>query len=90
MFYVCNRQWIGEKARMLDKPRFKLWYTEKNKTRNRVRVIIDASLIHEVVCVIRKGSGIIALKSMLRKEIIIIISVHAPQMDLQEAIKVRF
>lgn len=44
-------KWIGEKARMVDKPKFKLWYIRKNKTRNGAGVIIYVSLRDEVVCV---------------------------------------
>ena len=63
---------------MLEKSGFKLWYTGKNKIRNEVGIIIDNSLTNEVVRVVRKGDKIIALKIVVAKEIINVLSVYAP------------
>lgn len=73
---------------MLEKSGFKLWYTRNNETRSGVGVIMDDSLKDEVVDVIRKEDRIIGLNLVFEKEKINIISVYAPQVGLEEAVKV--
>jgi Reverse transcriptase (RNA-dependent DNA polymerase) len=41
---------------------FKLWYTEKERSRNDVGILIDKSLKNEVVAVRRQGDRIIMIK----------------------------
>ena len=87
---VQETKWIGEKAKMIENSGFKLWYTGKSKARNGVGIIVDSLLKDEVVGVVRKGDRIIALKIIVAKETMNIISVYAPQVRLDEATKSRF
>ena len=63
---------------MIENSGFKLWYTGKSKARNGVGIIVDNLLKDEVVGVVRKGDRIIALKIIVAKETMNIISVYAP------------
>ena len=40
---ICLQEikWLSEKVNELDKSRFKLWYTEKFRSKNRVGIIVD-------------------------------------------------
>ena len=42
-------QWVGEQSREIEHSGYKLWYTEKDKNRNGIGIIIDKSLENEVV-----------------------------------------
>ena len=40
---ICLQEtkWIGEKSREIEKTRYKLWYTGKEKNRNGLGVLVD-------------------------------------------------
>lgn len=52
---------------MIANSSFKLWYTKKSKTRNRVNIVVDNSLKDKVIKVAQKRDKIIAFKTMVEK-----------------------
>lgn len=83
-------KWADEKAKMLDNLDLKQRYSGKDKTRNRVGIIIDGTLKDDVVEVVRKGDRILALKLIVEKEAVNMICVYAPQVGLDDSIKAKF
>ena len=81
-------KWKGKKAKDIDG--FKLWYTGEANNKNGVGIIVDKDLKEKVVDVKRIGDRIIAIKLVLEKEIINIISAYAPQIGLDETTKKQF
>jgi hypothetical protein len=69
---------------------FKLWYTEKERSRNGVGILIDKSLKNEVVAVRRQEDKIIMIKLVFGDLVLNIISVYAPQVGLSDDVKRRF
>jgi Endonuclease-reverse transcriptase len=69
---------------------FKLWYTEKERSRNGVGILTDKSLKNEVVAVRRQGDRIIMIKLIFGYLVLNVISAYAPQVDLSDDIKRRF
>ncbi|MBK5591061.1 hypothetical protein JJ728_23220, partial [Salmonella enterica subsp. enterica serovar Typhi] len=53
-------------------------------------IIVDSLLVEQVVGVVRKGDRIIAIKVIIGNEPINILSVYAPQIGLDESIKLKF
>ena len=78
-------KWKGKKAKDIDG--FKLSYTGEVNNKNGVGIIVDKDLKEKVVDVKRIGDRIIAIKLVLEKEIINIISAYAPQIGLDETTK---
>jgi exonuclease III len=68
---------------------FKLWYTEKERSRNGVRILIDKSLKNGVITV-RTRDRIIMIKLVFGDLVLNIISAYAPQVDLSDDVKRRF
>lgn len=83
-------KWVGVKAKILDNTGYKLWYSGKDRNRNGVGIIVDSELIEQVVGVIRKGDRIIALKIIIGNKTMNVISAYAPQIGLDESIKIKF
>lgn len=75
----------GKKVKDIDG--FKLWYKREANNKNGIRIIVDKDLNEEIVDVKRISDGIIAIKLVLEKEIINIISVYAQQIGLDETTK---
>jgi exonuclease III len=69
---------------------FKLWYTEKERNRNGVGILIDKSLKNEVVAVRRQGDRIIMIKLIFGDLILNIISAYAPQVGLSDDVQRQF
>ena len=88
MFVYKRLNGKGKKDKDIDG--FKLWYTGEANNKNRVRIIVDKDLKEKVVDVKRIGDRIIAIKLVLEKEIINIISAYAPQIGLDETTKKQF
>lgn len=90
--FMCLQEtkWVGEKARELDTTGFKLWYTGKVRERNGVGIIVDKYWKDSVVDVKRIGDRILALKFMVDRESINIISAYAPQAGSEAPIKEQF
>jgi exonuclease III len=67
-----------------------LWYTEKERSRNGVGILIDKSLKNEVVAVRRQGDRIIMIKLLFGDLVLNVISAYAPQVGLSDDVKRRF
>ncbi|KAL5153945.1 Craniofacial development protein 2 [Glycine soja] len=90
--FMCLQEtkWTGEKAKELDNSGFKLWYTEKIRSRNGVGIIVDKEWKKDVVDVRRVGDRIIVLKLVVGQDTFNVISGYAPQVGLAEHFKVKF
>jgi hypothetical protein len=69
---------------------FKLWYTENTSTKNGVGIVLDKSLKDEVVDIKRQGDMIILVKLLVGHLVFNIISAYAPQIGLNESVKMQF
>ncbi|KAM1110894.1 hypothetical protein ACFX19_010231 [Malus domestica] len=83
-------KWVGLKAKDLENSGFKLWYSGTNRTRNGVGIIVDKILTQDVVDVKRVGDRIMAIKIVIRQELINVISAYAPQVGLDTSSKEKF
>jgi exonuclease III len=66
---------------------FKLWYIEKERSKNGVGILIDKNLRNEVVAVRRQGDRIIMIKLIFGDLVLNVISVYAPQVGLSDDVK---
>jgi hypothetical protein len=66
---------------------FKLWYIEKERSRNGVGILVDKRLKNEVIAVRRQGDMIIMIKLIFRDLILNVISAYAPQVCLSDDVK---
>jgi hypothetical protein len=69
---------------------FKLWYTGNMSTKNDVGIVLDKSLKDRVVDIKRQGDKIILVKLLIGDLIFNVISAYAPQIDLNESVKMQF
>jgi hypothetical protein len=69
---------------------FKLWYTGNTSTKNGVGIVLDKSLKDGVVDIKRQGDMIILLKLLVGDLVFNVISDYAPQIDLNESVKMQF
>ncbi|XP_071723589.1 uncharacterized protein [Rutidosis leptorrhynchoides] len=83
-------KWTGQKSRMLDKSGHKLWYSGKDKNRNGVGIVVDKSILDDVIEVQRYGDCAIRTKLMMGKDVLHVISSYAPQVGLSDSIKQEF
>ena len=90
--FMCLQEtkWVGKKARELDSSGFKLWYTGEVRSRNGVGIIVDKEWKKDIVDVKRIGDRIIALKCVVEQDTFNVISAYAPQVGLEEHLKVKF
>jgi exonuclease III len=86
---VQETKWTGQKAKEVENTGFKLWYTEKERSRNGVGILIDKSLKNEVVAVRRQGDRIIMIKLIFGDLVFNVISAYAPQVGLNDDVKRR-
>ena len=80
---------VGKKAKNLSESVYKIWYTGNDRAKNGVGIIMDKSLVDEVVDVKRIGDRIIMVKVGLRRMTMNIFSIYAPQAGLSEEIKAK-
>ena len=73
---VQETKWVGEKVRIIKPWGYKLWYTGRDRNRNRVGVIINKQLLEDVVEVRKNGDRILLFKLILGRVIFNIISVY--------------
>jgi hypothetical protein len=59
---VQETKWTGQKAKEVENKGFKLWYTEKERSRNDVGILIDKSIKNGVVTVRKQEDRIIIIK----------------------------
>jgi exonuclease III len=69
---------------------FKLWYTSTMSTKNGVGIMLDKSLKDRVVDIKRQGDRIILVKLFVEDLIFNVISAYAPQISLNESVKMQF
>jgi exonuclease III len=69
---------------------FKLWYTGNTSTKNGVVIVLDKSLKVRVVNIKRQGDMIILVKLLVGDLIFNVISAYAPQIGLNESVKMQF
>jgi exonuclease III len=69
---------------------FKLWYTGNTSAKNGVAIVLDKSLKDEVVDIQHQGDMIILVKLLVGDLNFTVISAYAPQIGLNESIKMQF
>jgi hypothetical protein len=69
---------------------FKLWYIGNTSTKNDVVIVLDKSLKDGVVDIKRQGDMIILVKLVVEDLIFNVISAYAPQIGLNESVKMQF
>jgi hypothetical protein len=83
-------KWKGQKTKELKDTGFKLWYTGNTSTKNDVGIVLNKSLKDGVVDIKRQGDRIILVKLLVGDLIFNVISAYAPQIDLDESVKMQF
>ncbi|XP_071722944.1 uncharacterized protein [Rutidosis leptorrhynchoides] len=83
-------KWTGQKSRMLGKSDHKLWYSGKYKNMNGVGIVVDKSILDDVIEVQRYGDRAFRIKLMMGKDVLHVISAYAPQVGLSDSIKQEF
>jgi hypothetical protein len=68
---------------------FKLWYTYTTSTKNDINIVLDKSLKDGVVDIKRQGDMIILVKLFIGDLIFNVISAYAPQIGLNESVKMQ-
>jgi exonuclease III len=74
----------------VEKTCFKLWYTEKERSKNGVGILIDKILKNRVVAVRRQGDRIIMIKLIFGDLVLNVISAYAPKIGLSDDVNRRF
>ena len=79
---------MGDKTKEVEG--YKLWYLGSTKARNGVGILVKKELVDFVVEAKRKSDRIMAIKVLVRSEIINVVSMYAPQIGLLDNIKKLF
>jgi hypothetical protein len=87
IFCVQETKWKGQKAKEVEDTDFKLWYTGNTSTKNGVGIVLDKSLKDGVVDIKRQWDRIILVKLLVGDLIFNVISAYAPQISLNESVK---
>jgi exonuclease III len=87
--YVFRRL-TGQKAKEVENTSFKLWYTEKERSRNDIGILIDKNLKNGIVAVRRREDRIIMIKLIFGDLILNVINAYAPQVGLSDDVKRQF
>jgi exonuclease III len=87
---VQETKWKGQKAKEVKDSDFKLWYTGNTSTKNGVGIVLDKSLMDGVVDIKHQGDMIILVKLLVGDLVFNIISTYAPQIGLNESVKMQF
>jgi hypothetical protein len=69
---------------------FKLWYTGNTSIKNDVGIVLDKSLKDGVVDIVHPGDRIILVTLLVGDLVFNIISAYAPQIGLNESVKMQF
>jgi hypothetical protein len=69
---------------------FKLWYTGNTSIKNDVGIVLDKSLKDGVVDIVHQGDRIILVTLLVGDLVFNIISAYAPQIGLNESVKMQF
>jgi hypothetical protein len=69
---------------------FKLWYTGNTSIKNDVGIVLNKSLKDGVVDIVHQGDRIILVTLLVGDLVFNIISAYAPQIGLNESVKMQF
>ena len=72
-----KREWV-KKAKDLYNPWFKLWYTEKVRSRNGVGIIVNEEWKKDIMNVKRVGDQIIVLNFIVEQDTFNVFSAYVP------------
>jgi hypothetical protein len=87
ILYIHETKLKGQKVKEVEDTGFKLWYTGNMSTKNDVGIVLDKSLKDGVMDIKRQGNMIILVKLLIGDLIFNIISAYAPQIGLNESVK---
>jgi exonuclease III len=87
---IQKTKWNGEKAKEVEDTGFKLWYTGNTSTKNDVGIMLDKTLKDGVVDIKHQGDRIILVKLFIGDLVFNVISAYAPQIGLNESVKMQF
>jgi exonuclease III len=87
---VQEMKWKGQKAKEVKDTGFKLCYTGNTSTKNVIGIVLDKSLKDGVVDIKHQGDMIILVKLLVGYLIFNVISAYAPQIGLNESVKMQF
>jgi hypothetical protein len=87
---VQETKWNGQKTKEVEDTGFKLWYTGNTSIKNDVGIVLDKSLKDGVVDIKHQGDMIILVKLLVRDLVFNVISAYAPQIGLNESVKMQF
>jgi hypothetical protein len=87
---VQETKWKGQNAKEVKDTGFKLWYTGNMSIKNGIGIVLDKSLKDGVVDIKCEGDRIILVKLFVGDLIFNIISAYAPQIGLDESVKMQF
>jgi exonuclease III len=90
ILYVQETKWNGQKTKEVEDTGFKLCYTGNMSTKNGVGIVLDKSLKDGVVDIKRQGDIIILVKLIIGDLVFNVISAYAPQIGLNESVKMQF
>ncbi|XP_009598533.1 uncharacterized protein [Nicotiana tomentosiformis] len=85
---VQETRWVGSKAR--DADGFKLWLSGRERSKNKVGILVERDLRELVVEVRRVINRLMSIKLVMGGSTLNVISAYAPQVGLDEEIKSRF
>jgi exonuclease III len=87
---IQETKWKGQKAKEVEDTSFKLWYTGNTSTKNGVGIVLNKSLKDGVVDIKHQGDMIILVKLLIGDLVFNVISAYAPQIGLNESVKIQF
>jgi hypothetical protein len=90
IFCIQETKWKGQKVKEVKDTVFKLWYTGNTSTKNGVGIVFDKSLKDGVVDIKRQEDKIILVKLLVGDLVFNVISAYAPQIGLNESVKMQF
>jgi hypothetical protein len=90
ILYVQETKWNGQKSKEVEETGFKLWYIGNMSIKNGVGIVLDKSIKDGVVDIKRQEDMIILVKLLVGDLIFNIISDYAPQIGLNESVKMQF
>jgi exonuclease III len=87
---IQEMKWKGQKAKEVEDTGFKLWYATNTSTKNGVGIVLNRSLKDGVVDIKREGDMIVLVKLFVGDLVFNVISAYAPQIGLNESVKMQF
>jgi exonuclease III len=87
---VQETKWKRQKTKEMEDTGFKLLYTGNMSIKNDVGIVLNKSLKDGVVDIKRQEDRIILVKLLVEDLIFNVISAYAPQIGLNESVKMQF